>query len=72
VPPYDVDLRVRSASSDRYLRAKLTLQVPATLGRPITHEDIRLALWKPGTLSARVHCDDGAFVADEVSTTPDA
>jgi hypothetical protein len=73
VPPYDVDLRVRTASSDRYLRAELTLRVPAALGLPITHDDVRQALWEPGNLAARVHCGgDGRFVVDEISATPGA
>jgi hypothetical protein len=71
VPPYDVDVRVRSASSDRYLRAELALRVPTELGRPITRDDIHRALWHPGIVSAQVHCDGGRFVADEITTTPD-
>jgi hypothetical protein len=73
LPPYDVDIRVRSASTDRYTAALLTLRVPATLGRPITHDDVHHALWEPGSLTAQVHCgDDGRFVVDEISVTPDA
>jgi len=71
LPPYDVDIRVRDASSDRYLRSLLTVRVPPTLGHPISHLDVRTALWKPGTLAAQVHCGDGGrFVADQVTVTP--
>ncbi len=69
-PPYDVDLFVRAASAPRYLRALLTVRVPATLGRPLSRTDIRRSLWKGGSISVTAACSRGRYVATAVSAHP--
>ena len=32
--------------------------------------DVQVALRKPGTLTAPMHCEDGDFVADAIDATP--
>jgi hypothetical protein len=70
VPPYDVFMQVRRASSPRYERASLTIRVPIELGRPISHADVEAYLWKEGSISATVTCRDGAYVAMSVTPGP--
>ena len=69
-PPYIVSMLVLHASSPTYLRAELSIRVGPSLGTPLTHQDIRTALWKPGTLHVVAGCDGKKFVALEVTASP--
>jgi hypothetical protein len=64
VPPYDLEILVRRTSAARYLRAFLTVRVPASLGRPLAKADFQ----RPLAITAT--CADGRFVAESVRTTP--
>jgi Family of unknown function (DUF6281) len=68
VPPYDVGLLVQESSAFRYKRAHLTIRVPASLGRPLTREDVRSSLWDGGTIAVTARCKEGRFIADKVET----
>jgi hypothetical protein len=70
VPPYDVFMQVRRASSPRYDRASLTIRVPVELGRPISHADVEAYLWKEGSISVSATCGDGGYLALSVTTGP--
>ena len=70
VPPYDLDMRVDTASSPRYQRAFITVLVEAERGMPLTREDVRTSLWAGGTIHVVARCRDGAFEALGLSTAP--
>jgi Family of unknown function (DUF6281) len=70
VPPYDVFIRVTSSSSSRYERARLTVRVPASLGHPISHQDVVNSLWRGGSISITAGCDGTGFLASDVSVPP--
>lgn len=65
-PPYDLEINVAESSAERYERAYLTVRVPAELGRPLTRADIRSSLWEGGTISLRVSCRAGRYLAERV------
>ena len=67
-PPYDIGLLVQESSAFRYERAHLTIRVPASLGRPLTREDVRSSLWEGGTIAVTARCEEGRFIADKVET----
>jgi Family of unknown function (DUF6281) len=64
VPPYDLEILVEDASSQRYENSHLTIRVPAELGQPLSREDVRSSLWEGGTISLEVTCRDGQYVAE--------
>lgn len=70
VPPYDLEILVRRASSATYERADLFVRVSASAGRPLTREDIRTSLWEGGFLRVTARCADDGFVADDVTAYP--
>jgi hypothetical protein len=69
-PPYDVDLLAEHASPGRYLRAFLTVRVPASLGRPLSEADIHGSLQKGGTIAVTATCARGRYVAQSVRAFP--
>jgi uncharacterized protein DUF6281 len=69
-PPYAVDLRVASASADRYLGALLTVTVPASLGRPLEYHDLHKSLLRGGTITITALCDGDTFVAQRLHSDP--
>jgi hypothetical protein len=66
IPPYDLSIHVASASNARYERAQLTIRVPPSLGRPISHADVENSLWKGGSIAITAGCDGSLFVAIDV------
>jgi hypothetical protein len=70
VPPYDLDMRVDTASSPRYERAFITVLVEPELGAPLMRHDLRTSLWDGGTIHVVAACRDGAFEASQLSTAP--
>jgi hypothetical protein len=71
-PPYDVSLRVRDASADRYVGAMLDVRVPAALGKPLTRADLRASLWNGGTITVTATCRGGRYIATQVTAAPPA
>ena len=70
-PPYDLHVLVGRASTARYVRAFLTVRVPASLGTPLTRADIESSLWEAGTVALRVRCGaKGEYAAEAVSARP--
>jgi hypothetical protein len=69
-PPYDVEVRVREASSPRYERADLEVRVPRSLGEPLTRKDIRSSLWKGGDIAVTAVCSGDRLVAQRVEAFP--
>ena len=69
VPPYRLQMYVTKASagSDRYQDAQLSVRVNDATKNPVTKQDLKTSLWQGGTMRADVHCDDGAFVADDLA-----
>jgi len=72
LPPYDISMRVDDASSDAYEDAFITVLVELEAGTPITRHDVRTSLWEGGTIHIVATCRDGAFEANEISTSPPA
>jgi hypothetical protein len=72
VPPYDLSLLVKHASSGRYLRAFLDVRVPASLGRQITRPELKASLLHGGTISITATCRSGRYIATRVETAPPA
>lgn len=72
VPPYRVEVLVESTSSSRYENAELTIAVPPTLGRPISHADVAESLWGGGSLRIIAACDGTRFVAESIEVIPPA
>jgi Family of unknown function (DUF6281) len=70
VPPYDISLLASSASTGRYRNAFLSVRVPASLGRPITKDDVRKSLWKAGTIDIEASCTGRRFLAQRLTTQP--
>jgi hypothetical protein len=66
IPPYDLFIHVADASNARYKRAQLTVRVPPSFGRPISHADIENSLWKGGSIAITAGCDGSGFVAGDV------
>jgi hypothetical protein len=66
IPPYDLSIQVTSASNPRYERAELTVRVPPSLGRPVSHADIENSLWTGGSIAITAACDGSRYVASDV------
>ena len=69
-PPYDVEVWVRHASAARYVRADLTVRVPAALGRPLSEADVHDSLQKGGTIAITATCAGPRYVAESVRAFP--
>ena len=65
-PPYVIRVLVDEASARAYERAHLRIRVPESLGRPLTHGDVRTTLWKGGDVRLVATCAGGRFIASEV------
>jgi hypothetical protein len=70
LPPYQLDMLVDQASSERYERAYLTIEVPKSLGQPLTRGDVAASLWEGGTISTTIKCQGGRFVVRDVKAYP--
>jgi hypothetical protein len=70
LPPYDLDLRVESASMRKYERALITVSVQKNLGTPLTRDDVRSSLHQGGSIELTVRCQGGRFVAERVRAFP--
>jgi hypothetical protein len=69
-PPYEVELLVERSTAQRYERAQLTVLVLASLGRPLTREDVRMSLQQGGGISVLASCDGERSIAEHVEATP--
>ena len=69
-PPYAVDVRVASASAGRYVGARLTVNVPVSLGRPLGFHDLHKSLLRGGTITITAGCDGDTFVAQSMHSDP--
>jgi hypothetical protein len=69
-PPYDLQILATDATPNRYLRASLTVRVPAPLGRPLTERDIHSVLDKGGSIAITATCAAGRYVAQQVRAEP--
>jgi hypothetical protein len=70
IPPYQLDMLVMETTNHRYERAYLMIQVPESLGHPLSREDLAGSLWRGGTISITSGCQDGRFVAQRVNAFP--
>lgn len=70
LPPYQLDMLVLHASTLRYERAFLTIEVPEAAGRPLSHAAVETSLWQGGSISVRARCTRGSFVAQSVRASP--
>jgi hypothetical protein len=66
IPPYDLEVVVRDATPEIYERADLFVRVPRSLGKPLTHDDVKSSLWEGGDIEILVDCEDGRFIAERV------
>lgn len=70
LPPYDIDLRVESASARTYEHAFITVSVPKNLGTPLTSHDVRSSLQQGGSIELVVRCERERFFAERVRAFP--
>lgn len=68
-PPYRLEVRV-DEGPNAYVDTVVDLRVTADSRPRLGRDDVRTSLWEGGRVSARVHCEDGRFVADAVSSAP--
>ena len=66
-PPYRIDVWV-SESTASYADTRVTVHATDATDPQLGPEDVKRSLWKGGDVTARVHCEDGRFVADGLST----
>lgn len=71
VPPYNIEMLVERSTVKRYERANLTILVPASLGKPLTREDVRMSLRQGREIRILASCEGGRFVAESVEATLD-
>ena len=70
VPPYRLEMFVTSTSgaeAEQYSDAQIVVRVTDKTSGLVTMRDLKKSLWRGGTMRADVHCDDGAFVADDLA-----
>jgi hypothetical protein len=72
LPPYELEMLVDVASTQRYERTFLTIRVAGEAGKLLTREDVRTSLWEGGDLSVTATCLNGTFRAREASAHPPA
>ncbi len=65
-PPYVVVLRVSHSSPNIYQEAEVAVDVPETLGMPLTREDLEESLWRGGEISVTARCRGSKFEATQV------
>lgn len=66
IPPYTLEMLVTRSTSPTYANSEITIEVPRSLGRPLTRNDVKTSLWEAGTLDVRATCDGDRFVAESV------
>lgn len=66
IPPYDLQVVVTDATPDIYERADLFVRVPKSLGKPLTHDDVKSSLWEGGNIEILANCEGGRFTAERV------
>lgn len=66
IPPYDLEVVVTDATPDVYERADLFVRVPKSLGKPLTHDDVKSSLWKGGNIEILANCENGRFIAERI------
>lgn len=70
-PPYDMTVLVRSGDDggEQYRRSYIDIRVTRDTRPEPDRADVKIALWGPGTVTGRVNCEDGRFVADAVEAS---
>lgn len=66
--PYRLDVHVTGGAKD-YVSTTITIHATLDTAPALTPNDVKTALWNPGELFAEVHCEDGKFIADALSTS---
>ncbi|MGZ8737144.1 MAG: hypothetical protein ACXWW7_08270 [Nocardioides sp.] len=67
-PPYRITAWVVEGPA-AYVDTLVTVHATESTDPPLGPEDVKGSLWEGGDVTARVHCEDGRFVADGLSTT---
>ena len=72
VPPYRLQMYVTKTSpgSEQYQDSQLSVRVNDETKNPVTKQDVKTSLWEGGSMRADVHCNDGAFIADDLAFFP--
>ena len=72
VPPYRLQLYVTKTSPGyaTYRDAQLSVRVNDETKNPVTKQDVKTSLWEGGSMRVDVHCNDGAFIADDLAFFP--
>ena len=66
-PPYRISAWVVEGPA-AYVDTLVTVHATEATDPPLGPEDVERSLWKGGDVTAQVHCEDGRFVADGLST----
>jgi hypothetical protein len=70
-PPYRITALVHDGADggDKYRRSYVDIKVTPATTPFLDREDMKVALWDPGTVIAHVHCEGAEFVADAVDAS---
>jgi hypothetical protein len=70
-PPYRITVLVQDGADggDKYRRSYVDIKVTPATTPYLDREDMKVALWDPGTVIAHVHCEGAEFVADAVDAS---
>lgn len=66
-PPYRISMWVDRGPAS-YVGTRVTVRAEERTDPHLGPKDIKQSLWKGGDVTARVHCQDGRFVADALTT----
>lgn len=70
-PPYRITVLARSGSDggEHYRRSYVDVHITPETAPELGRADVRIALWEPGTVTGRVHCEEQRFVAETVEAS---
>lgn len=66
-PPYRITAWVREGPAE-YVDTRVTVHATEVTDPQLGPQDVERSLWEGGDVTARVHCADGRFVADGLTT----
>jgi hypothetical protein len=66
-PPYRITAWVTDGPA-AYVETKVTVHATRATDPQLGPEDVKRSLWEGGDVTAHVHCEDGRFVADGLTT----
>jgi hypothetical protein len=70
-PPYKITVLVHDGTDggENYRRSYVDIKIILATTPFLDREDMKVALWDPGTVRAHLHCEGAEFVADAVDAS---